>query len=82
MAKQKIYGMTLDFFRKNIVGGIIGGGLGALFAFFQPLFIITVLIFSYFTPLGLDWNASWFKFALVIAGALVGMIINSFMHRR
>jgi hypothetical protein len=83
MAKQrKIYGIAGDFIRDNIPGAIVGGGIGALFSFFQPLFVITMIAFSYFTPVGLDFNGVWFKVVLTLGGALIGMLINSIFHRR
>jgi uncharacterized membrane protein AbrB (regulator of aidB expression) len=83
MAKQqKIYGALFDFVRRNIPGGIVGGAIGGLFAWFQPLFVVTMILVSYWTPAQINFNLPWFKWALTLGGALIGMIIQALIFRR
>ena len=84
MAKQKkIWELMLDFIKRNKEGALIGGGLAAVFAFFQPLYLLAIVAFSYFTPFGWDYmHSKIFRYVLIAFGVFVGAFIDQLVSRR
>lgn len=62
----------------NKEGAIVGLIIGAIFAFFPPLYVLSVLVFSYLSPIEVDFlHVPLLKILLPLIGMGIGVLIDS-----